>query len=617
MTSFPARDVVRSALDVLGVRNLVFGIHDAACPSGADEDLGVGSPYGDAAARLVAFVHDQGFNGLQLGPQGALFRGRSSPYDGTLFSRNPCSLAIAPLARSPWARPRDETRVAIARRARPGTPADRDRARRSVDRLLDDAAAALDRDGAAASVRDARARFEAFRQAQAWWLVRDARYFAIAGAIGHEDWRRWPASGPGRGGDADAGIDAGARQYALAQWLVHEQHADFHARTRALGLRLYADFQAGASPADAWGWPDVWLPGYRMGAPPSRTNPEGQAWHYPVLDPRPVGTTAGEGAARRFFLARVRKLLDEFDAMRIDHPHALVCPWVYRDDGADPLAAVRAGARLFESPDLPDHPALAPLAIARPDQIDRRRPRHADDWVSDLDDAQVTRYAAQFATVTRMVRDAGGEPSDLACEVLSTQPLPLARVMDALGLGRFRVTQKLDPDDPSDVYRGENAEPRDWIMVGNHDTLPVWGAARRWVAEGRAGARAAYLAGRLRPPDPAAWTARVATDPAALARASLADLFVGPARNVFVYFSDVFGSVEPYNRPGTVQAGNWSERLPAEFEALHAGRAARGEALDLPGALATAIEARGPDVARAHVDLLGALRARARRPIGG
>ena len=90
------------ALDLLGIRNLLLGIHDAAFPAHADEDVGRGTPYSAGAADFIAFVAELGFTGVQLGPQGATSPGNPSPYDGTLFSRNPLSLALGPLTRPEW-----------------------------------------------------------------------------------------------------------------------------------------------------------------------------------------------------------------------------------------------------------------------------------------------------------------------------------------------------------------------------------------------------------------------------------------------------------------------------------------------------------------------------------
>jgi hypothetical protein len=93
--------------------------------------------------------------------------------------------------------------------------------------------------------------------------------------------------------------------------------------------------------------------------------------------------------------------------------------------------------------------------------------------------------------------------------------------------------------------------------------------------------------------------------------AKLAELFVGPARNVMVLFTDLLGMREVYNRPGTVSEENWSLRIPPDFRARHAAGRRAGRALDLPRVLAMAMRARGADFARAHAPLLAALDQRA------
>src|SRR5262249_4337123 len=157
------------------------------------------------------------------------------------------------------------------------------------------------------------------------------------------------------------------------------------------------------------------------------------------------------------FVARIDKAFAEYDGLRIDHPHGLVCPWVYRADAEDPALAVQEGARLHESPDLPDHPALARHAIARPAQLDPAPRRYHDAWVRALEADQVARYALLFDAIAGAAGRHGRSMADLSCEVLSTMPLPLGRVLERHGLGRWRVAQKADLDDPADVYRAENA----------------------------------------------------------------------------------------------------------------------------------------------------------------
>jgi 4-alpha-glucanotransferase len=626
---FARPERVSQALDRLGIRNLLVGIQDAAFPAREDEDVGRGSPYSEGAAGFLAFVRELGFRGVQLGPQGATSAGDPSPYDGTLFSRNPVSLALRPLTRPEWGaflRPEELAEIVA------GRPGSADRVsyryayaslRRVVALATQRIAAARDR-GDPVLARHARA-FAAFRAENADWLERDGLYGALKRGYGERAWAEWPEVDrrlldPPPGGETRA--EERRRElrrehadelfaWAVVQYLLHAQHAELQERARGLGLKLFGDLQIGFSPRDAWAAQGLVMRGYLMGAPPSRTNPEGQAWNYPVLDPDRY-LEAGDdgrprsGKARRFLEARVGKMFAEFDGLRIDHPHGLVCPWVYDAGRSDPAQAVREGARLFASPDLPDHPALAAHAIARPEQLDRSLPRHADGWVRELDDDQVERYAVLFDVVVEAARAHGRDVRDVACEILSTQPHPLGRVIERHGIGRFRVTQKADLDRPDDVYRGENARPRDWIMLGNHDTPPIWRVARGWVDSGAARDQAEYLARRLLPPEESReeWVRRVAADRDALVAARFADLFAGPAANVMVFFTDLLGFEELYNRPGLVSEENWSLRVPADFRRQYEERAARGAALVLPRALARALRARGGAFAAAHRSLI-------------
>ncbi len=558
-----------------------------------------------------------------MGPSGLTSPGNRSPYDSTLFSREIRTIALSPLSEGePWGGvlPKSRLEAALEERVRSG---DRACARAADARLhialLEEAHERLLR-GGGGGLEGLRARLETFRREHAGWLARDVEYEAFTAEHGTDDWRQWrlgdgphPDQGLGGGGAEDppgaaarrsevrqrhAGLVAFAE---FAQFLAQEQHEDFRRRASALGLTLFADLQIGMSLRDMWARRALFLRGYRLGAPPSRTNPEGQPWNYPVLDPDQIEESDGAGSRRpgpvlRFVDARLDRVLADHDGLRVDHPHGWVCPWVYRADTEDPYGAVRGGARLFESPDLPDHPELARFARIEAAQAGRRpgADRHADDWVEGLRPEQVERYDALFGRIPAALRRHGHPIGALACEVLSTMPRPLQRVVERHGLGRFRVTEKADPRRADDVYRTDRAGPADWVMVGTHDTLPIWGMLPRWQAAGSIPDRAAYLAGRLEPMAARreGFARSLIEDPRRLAQAMFADLFVGPARNVSVTFMDWLGIREPYNRPGTVAPDNWSLRIPADFARTFGERAARGEAFDLPGALALAIRAR-------------------------
>jgi 4-alpha-glucanotransferase len=578
--STPVPELARRARHALGIDDLVLAIHDASFPSDAGEDIGRGTPYSRGARRLIEFAGGLGFTGLQLGPQGVTTGVNRSPYDGTVFSRSPLSISLEALAVDPsWEGLVDTGTIEAATST---VPPALGRAHHAVAEpihahVLELAFRRFLTHGSA----ELHARFEAFCREAAVWLDHDAAFEAHAADHGSDDPSRWRTTPLELGPNAEHR----ARSYAFAQFVVHAQHAVCREQMHKLGWKVFGDLQVGLSLRDLWRRDALFLDSYAMGAPPSRTDPQGQAWGYAVLRP-----DSSDAAA--FFRARIRKMAREYDGIRIDHPHGLVCPWVYDRRAVDPLAAVRAGARLFESPDLPDHPSLAAYALVRPDQIDRSLPRHHDRWVRAIEAEQLEHYRARMAVVIDELSAAGR--SDVVCEVLSTAPTPLLAVMDRHGLGRFRVTQKADLYDPRDGYRSENAQPRDWIMVGTHDTRPLARVVDDWWSSGETlERRAAYLADRLvrderhRP----AFARALAGDRRELLRAMVADLFASPARHVLVFMSDLFGLRDVYNRPGVVSEDNWSLRLPNDFERVYRSNLAAGTAMDVLGALALALRA--------------------------
>lgn len=156
----------------------------------------------------------------------------------------------------------------------------------------------------------------------------------------------------------------------------------------------------------------------------------------------------------------------------------------------------------------------------------------------------------------------------------------------------------------------------DWIMVGNHDTKPLWLVAEErksseWIRD-----RSLLLAHRL-VPEPERrheFAARIASDHRLFCEAMFAELFLGPARNVSVFFADLLGERQLYNQPGTVGEHNWTLRVPGDYRTLYFQRVERGEALNIERALALALEARAGTLGPEAASLAQQLRNVNRRP---
>ena len=600
------RTPLREALERLGVDRLVLGIHEAALPSAPGIETGRGSLASRGAAAFFRSVAALGFDGVQLGPSGMTDRGNPSPYDGTLFSRNLLSIDLEELpqesSREPLVSGEEVEALSRSLPSDAGSRVPYDLVLEGRWDLLGRAAARLERLGPDHPVNR---RLEEFSRGARDWLPWDALYEALALHHGSPDWRTWPsdldrrlaAPPPGereragiRRREVEALLPGPIATWRLGQLLAAEQRDQARKRLRAHGLDLYGDLQVGFSPRDEWRFRNLLLEDYRLGAPPSRTNPEGQPWGYPVLDPDLWGDPGDPGPALRFLDARLERAFRDFDALRIDHPHGLVDPWVYRPDPENPFRAVQRGARLFSTPDDPLHVALARWAIARPDQLDRTLTPWADDRVGDLDERQVRLYGRALERAVLAARQAGRSSRDVVCEILSTLPRPVGLVLQREGLGRFRVAQKANPADPADVYRPSNARPEDWVMLGNHDTPSIWEAIDRWRREGTIEDRAADTASRLAPPGPdrERLERELLSNPKSLARGMLADLLASPARQVYVFFTDLLGIAEPYNRPGEIHPDNWTLRVPPDYRRTLDD----GPALDLAGACELALRTR-------------------------
>ncbi len=156
------------------------------------------------------------------------------------------------------------------------------------------------------------------------------------------------------------------------------------------------------------------------------------------------------------------------------------------------------------------------------------------------------------------------------------------------------MIQKAKLDDPSDVYRIEQALPADWIMLGNHDTPPIWLLAREWCNGNRAQEWAEYLADRLWIPvgERSEFVKQTSATPRNLVNAIFTAMLASQAGHVSVFFTDLLGMSELYNRPGYVDDSNWSLRVPTDFATQYQDRISSGDVLDVKRCLDQAIQAR-------------------------
>lgn len=175
------------------------------------------------------------------------------------------------------------------------------------------------------------------REDFAHWRSRqpvELEHFAVWCAISERfgpSTTRWPAEL--RRVDAP-GVEAFAREaaerigfHAWLQWVVADQF-------ERLAAGVVHDVAVGVAPdgADAWIWPDQFVPGVTIGAPPDALNTRGQNWG--MAPPHPWRQRA---AGYEYFVRIVRAAMQGSAGVRVDHVLGLFRLW-FVPEGGEPSA---------------------------------------------------------------------------------------------------------------------------------------------------------------------------------------------------------------------------------------------------------------------------------------
>jgi len=177
------------------------------------------------------------------------------------------------------------------------------------------------RQGSGAMAQHARAHDEFVREREPE-LTRYATWMAIAERAGETDWRRWPAAMRDPGSPAVLAFQrAHEERVGFHRWLqfeTHRQLGESASRARVLGMRLgiYQDLAIGTNPggSDTWSFPDLFLAGATVGAPPDPYSATGQNWGLPPTDPRAL-----RRQGYRYWIQLLRRAFEHAGALRLDH----------------------------------------------------------------------------------------------------------------------------------------------------------------------------------------------------------------------------------------------------------------------------------------------------------
>ncbi|MBR5303369.1 MAG: 4-alpha-glucanotransferase [Candidatus Gastranaerophilales bacterium] len=575
---------IEKGLDYLGIQNRALILHGPSFPANPEgNDTQIGSPF--EADRVVEFAKIHGFNQIQLGPNGKLNKGDTSPYTSSVFEKNPLFINEQMLTTDDFAGilSQEDIEKASKKTKTNGqnyARIDFKKANENKSELISVAYSNFkeklaQRDQKALRLND---EFEAFKTRSADWI----EYYSVLNVISKKHntdfYPYWPQEDQNliqdvKRGDRFAisrfeGIKKDnadfIEQYKFAQFLVGKQ-AKIDANKRG-DFTYIGDIEVGTSSLDEVVFKDVFLDGWKIGCPDGGPMNSPQLWGMAVLDPNKLFNDDGTlGPAGKFLKAKLVNGMTGAQGVRIDHAIGLVNPYIYRESTVHKIRQ--------NGVEIPDKNRL-----------------HAGRMCNIGLDRNHNYEKILTRIVLPTMREMGVNPQDVIWEDLGWDESGAFQKifrgqLHLPGISGMKWTKSSDVNRAGTAYIGchddkpgkqiiESGEYKNWEYCWNPQYLaqslhPVEGNKRADIEQ------------------------KVATNPKDFWKAKVADLLKSGAKNEQFTFMDVLGIDRLFNTPGTSGGDNWTLRMNPNFEAAYYRDLENdGWALNMPEVLAMAVEAR-------------------------
>lgn len=578
------QNALKPAFDYLGTEEVAMIIHGTSYPENTI-DIGVGSPYGEAAAKLIPFEILHGFNSNQLGPVGVIRDAQNvSPYKSTVSTRNYLFIDFNKLATDEYANilPKDvvdsvfiKTKVSDKNYAYSNFPeafANYDYCIKIANRNFKNKL--KENDPNALRLNE---EFEAFKTSKGKTVYQDAMFNLLSKIYHTQDFSKWS--------ELDKNLislleqndeEAKARykkvigrskedfdSYIFGQFILDKQINENTSFRKNNDFKYISDLLVGFAPSDEWANQELFLKNYRMGCPNGGEYGP-QLWDIPVLDPNKLFNDDGSlGEAGKYLKKKVEASLDDFDNIRIDHVLGLIDPYIY-DKNSVKISNGKIDLSQFRANNISNMPEIDPNGNYK---------------------------LILEKIIFPELKSHGLGKDDPVWEDLCTDTPVFNQI--------YHNKYNLSGITQLEYMRAEISQgPGDWGLVGSHDSDPANLMIKKdWVRSGDAW-NIFYLAGFLNSNPARAkyrdeFCRQIDNDDSMRVKAKFAELFAS-CRKVQISFADFFGINKTYNKGGSENDTNWKLRLNNDYEDTYYKNLASEHptALNVPEILKMAVQAK-------------------------
>ncbi|MBD5401282.1 4-alpha-glucanotransferase [bacterium] len=343
-------NALQSAFDYLGTEEVAMILHGTSFPE-SKTDIGVGSPYGISAEKLITFDKIHGFNSIQLGPVGVISDAQNiSPYKSTVATKNYLFLDMEKLTTDEYANILSQEDIKIASQniknnnknysysSFPDAFANYQYCIKIANRNFKEQLKA--RVPEAIKLNN---EFEDFKNKKGNLVKQEALFDILSKMYGTQDYTKWDVIDQNlikflkqknplaieRYSKLKTRSKEDFETYLLSQFLLDKQVKENTNLRKELEFKYISDLLVGFSPSDEWANQDLFMKDYRMGCPHGgKYGP--QLWNIPVIDPNKLFIDENTlGPAGIYLKQKLEAALNDFDNIRIDHALGLIDPYIY------------------------------------------------------------------------------------------------------------------------------------------------------------------------------------------------------------------------------------------------------------------------------------------------
>lgn len=574
------KNALQPAFDYLGTEEVAMIVHGTSYPEKA-QDLGVGSPYGKAAAKFIPFEILHGFNSNQLGPIG-VFRDAQhiSPYKSTVSTRNYLFTDLNDLTTDKYANVLSQSDIDSMidytdDNGKDYAYSDFPEAFSNYKYLMKIAnknfkQKLANNDPMAQKLNE---EFVQFKKEKGVDIYQDALFDVLTNEYKTMDFNKWSELDKNliqelknqnpKAIDRYKKITTRSKDdfetYIFGQFILDKQIKENTKLRKDLNFKYISDLLVGFSKSDEWSHQDLFLKNWRMGCPNGGEYGP-QLWNIPVLDPKKLFNDDGSlGDAGLYMKKKLDASLDNFENVRIDHALGLIDPYIYDKNSVNgnDFSHFRAN-NISYMPDIDPEGSYKKVLnkIILPTLAEHGIDKDYPVWEDLCTDTQ---------TFNEIYHEKNHLPG---------------------------ITQL-------EYMRAENSQDDgDWGLVGSHDSDPATKMIKKdWVKDHDAW-NIFYLAGFLNSNPKRAkyrdsFCKQIAENDSDRIKAKFAELFL-TCKKIQISFADFFGIDKTYNEGGKENDTNWKLRLNKDYEDSYYKNLSseRPTALNMPEILKIAVQAK-------------------------